>query len=284
METHGTGRSLPALLSSMLLRQISRCIPLLATAILAAACGAQVIGDPGTLPNGRHIPFPPDQQNLPESTPRPPTAPRNPAAAPAPGPAPFAPATEPSAAPVTSAPSLLDKPAQPAKITLSGGRLSVTADNSSLTDILHQLASTSGMTIDGLDKDTRVFGTYGPADPHEVLSMLLDGAGYNVLMLGDTDTGTPRQLVLTVRNNGPLTQQPQQPVNTMAEQDDDQDESMPLNNNPPAGEIQPHPPMPPTQPQNSNGTVKSPQQILQEMQQMRQQRQQQQQDQESNPQ
>jgi hypothetical protein len=242
---------------------------------MAAAGAAQVMGAPGTLPDGRRIPVPQGQQMPPETAPQQPLSPQAAAAAGSAATPPSAPATTAAA----TAPSLLDKPAQPAKVTLSSGRLSVTADNSSLTDILHQLAATSGMTIDGLDQDTRVFGTYGPGAPRDILSSLLDGAGYNVMMIGNTATGTPRQLLLSVRSNAPITPQPA--GRRAVEQDDDQDDSVPMNTYTPPGEIEPlqPPPPPPTpQQQNPNGTPKSPQQILQEM------RQQQQQQQQQNPQ
>ena len=96
-------------------------------------------------------------------------------------------------------PSLLDKPAEPPRIDLAPGRLTIHADNSSLADILHRLTSDSGMTVDGLGGDQRIFGSYGPGDPQEVLSTLLDGSGYNVVMVGRTETGTPRQISLTPR-------------------------------------------------------------------------------------
>lgn len=255
----------------MLSRHIARCILLSAAAAFAWSCAAQVLRDPGTLPNGRRIPFPYTQQNPPETTPQPLALP--PSSAKTPQQPPPSPATAPAPAAISAPPSLLDKPAQPAKVTLANGKLSVAADNSSLTDILHQLASTTGMAIDGLDQDTRIFGTYGPGNPRDILSSLLEGAGYNVMMLGATEDGTPRQLVLTVRGNAMVV--PQQ-ASGAPQQEDDQDDVTPLNTNPPAGEAPPlSRPVPPIQQQNANGTVKSPQQILQELQQMRQQNQQQ---------
>ncbi|HTV15038.1 MAG TPA: hypothetical protein VME68_09995 [Acidobacteriaceae bacterium] len=260
----------------MLVRHIARILPFLAAPLLSAACAAQVMGAPGTLPNGRRFPIVPGQQIPPATTLQPQTSPQAPVAQPGqPAAAPVAPAT------LATPPSLLDKPAQPAIIQFAGKRLTVTADNSSLTDILHQLSSSSGMTIDGLDKDSRVFGTYGPGDPREILSELLDGAGYNVMMVGGTAAGTPRQLLLSARSNAPITQGASAPP----ESDDDQEDTvMPLNNYPGAGEIQPRPPMPPQPQQNPNGGVRTPQQMLQEMMQQRQQMQQQQQQQQQNPQ
>lgn len=166
---------------------------------------------------------------------------------------------------------VLGTPAEPASVALSGGKLSVRAKNSSLSDILHQLAKQTGMSIDGLSKDQRVFGIYGPGDPREVLSELLDGAGYNVLMLGSTASGAPREVQLSIRGNAPTTTG--QPT-TVAQQpqDDNDDDTPPPVNYPPAGLETAHPPVaPPNQPPN-NG-VKTPQQLLQELQQMRQQQQ-----------
>jgi hypothetical protein len=261
----------------MLSKPTARWIPRLAVAALAASASAQVMQDPGTLPGGRQVQFPGMQQHpvhhtttshaLPD--------PGTPAATPAPAPAATpAPATAPPDAVLApSAPSLLDKPAQPAKVTLTGGMLAVNADNSSLTEILHQLATTSGMSIDGLDKDTRIFGTYGPGNPRDILSLLLDGAGYNVMMVGSTNAGAPRELILTQRSKASIVNQQA----SAAPQEEEQDEAPLPNNNPPAGEPPAQPrQVPPVQQQNQNGTIKSPSQILQEMQQMRQQQQQQQ--------
>ena len=59
----------------------------------------------------------------------------------------------------------------------------VNADNSALSGILHDISAKTGMTVDGLSRDQRIFGSYGPS-AREVLSALLDGLGYNVMMAG----------------------------------------------------------------------------------------------------
>jgi hypothetical protein len=280
----------------MRFRSISRCLPALAAAALVSPCVApitlaQVMQNPGVLPDGRQAPgawqraplnprpmpnqIPPGRVNPANPDPNTganpsspaPSTPKPSADVPAPG------VAGPSAPTALTAPSLLDKPAQPAKVALAGGQLSVDANNSSLSEILHQLATSSGMTIDGLGEDSRIFGTYGPGNPRDILSSLLDGAGYNVLMIGATDSGTPREVLLTQRTKGPLAQS--QPSN-LAQRDEDQDETMPPPPAP-AGEVPPSPPSPMT-PQNPNGTPRSPQQMLQEMR-MRAQQQQQQPDQ-----
>lgn len=99
--------------------------------------------------------------------------------------------------------SLLDKPPQPASIHLADGKLTVTADNSSLAAILDKLSKSGGMTITGLGRDQRIFGVYGPAGASDVLSDLLEGAGYNVMMVGATKSGMPRRLELSHRGSAP---------------------------------------------------------------------------------
>jgi hypothetical protein len=172
----------------------------------------------------------------------------------------------------TTAPSLLDHPAQPAKITLTAGKLTVQADNSLLADILHQVSKDSGMKIEGLDSgpaaDRRMFGTYGPGTPHDVLSNLLSDSGYNFLMLGNTSSGAPRELALTARSGGaapastPHQNNPDEPV--PAQQPDE-----PQNN-----------PQPPPGPPEIQNRVRTPQQMLQDLQRMHERRQQQEQQQE----
>jgi hypothetical protein len=199
---------------------------------------------------------------------------QQPALAPAPTPAP-APAATPApaqpqafAAPAAVPPSLLDKPPQPAKVSLAQGRLAIEADNSSLIDIMHRLTADAGMTVDGLNKDQRIFGTYGPGDPQEIISQLLDGMGYNVVMLGRTPSGTPKQITLTARVGGVPSPggMRAQPMNQDDEAEDDAPQPQPIIN--PPAEQQSNPQQP--------GGVRTPQQMLEELQRMRQQQMQQQ--------
>jgi hypothetical protein len=190
-----------------------------------------------------------------------------------PSPAHAAPAPAPPSAPAT-APSLLDHPAQPAKITLNAGKLSVQAHNSVLADILHEVSKESGMKIDGLDAgsaaDRRMFGTYGPGTPRDVLSDLLSDSGYNFLMLGNTSSGAPRQLALTARTGGPAGSAP--PPNRNTQEQTNPDEPQPVRQ---PDEPQNYPVPQPGPPENQN-RVRSPQQMLQELQRMHEQQQQQQ--------
>jgi hypothetical protein len=169
----------------------------------------------------------------------------------------------------------MDKPAQPAKITLNGGLLTVKADNSSLSEILHRLASSGGMSVDGFQQDQRVFGAYGPGNPRDVLSGMLQDAGYNFLMVGTTEQGTPKQIVLTARHGGgAVTSGPAQPETD--DQPDENDDNSDNTNAPPetqAPEQPTPPPAPGAEAPNSNGRVKTPAEIIQELQRMRQQQQ-----------
>lgn len=249
---------------------------LLCGALCAPQVRAQVMEPPGTMP-GQRLGLPPGQT-------RPVTQPGASQQAPAQM-VPQSPQAKPSPDGETphAALSPSDKPAEPAKVAFQGGNLTIQADNSALNDILQQIASTSGMTIDGLGKDYRVFGIYGPGNPRQVLSDLLTDSGYNFMMVGDTTDGAPKQLILTQQSNAA----PQVSSNSRPQPADDEDEppqpvfiQNPVDPNAPVPGA-PSYPQPQQQPQANQGGIKSPQQILQELQQLRQQQQQQQQ---SNPQ
>jgi hypothetical protein len=241
----------------------------------AAIAAAQVMQDPGVFPGSDDPSFRPHHRASPplnQATPppgssmstQPPTAQQRQnvslAASSNPAPSPELP------------PSLLDQPPQPAQVDLSAGKLTIHADNSSLTAILHQLSTSAGMTVDGLNKDQRIFGTYGPGDPREILSSLLEGTGYNVMMLGNTSDGTPSQLTLSARGAALPAGQSAAPMPNMMRQNQEDDEE-------PTTTQYDDPPAPPANPQPGapNGGIRTPQQMLQELQQMRQQQQQQQQ-------
>jgi hypothetical protein len=122
-------------------------------------------------------------------------------------PAPAIPASQAMAA--TSAPQVPpppdwpvnDKPL-PATVVWDSHGLRIDATNSSLEQILHDVSTDTGAKVEGMRSDERVFGTYGPGPANEVLSQLLNGSGYNVLMIGDQGEGTPRQIMLSARPTG----------------------------------------------------------------------------------
>jgi len=115
---------------------------------------------------------------------------------------PALPATPPTAA---SVPAAAAKTAQPvahrAVVLFSGGQLTITADNSSLNQILRDVSRQTGMKITGGVADQRVFGKVGPGAAAGILSSLLDGTGSNML-LRENAAHTPVELVLTPRGGG----------------------------------------------------------------------------------
>jgi hypothetical protein len=94
-----------------------------------------------------------------------------------------------------------EKPA-PATVTWDSQGLRIDATNSSLVQILAEVSTATGATVEGFDSDQRVFGVYGPGPARDVLSQLLQGSGYNVVLIGDQGQGTPRAILLSLRNAG----------------------------------------------------------------------------------
>jgi hypothetical protein len=174
--------------------------------------------------------------------------------------------------------------AKPASVAWNGRDLSITATNSSLGQILHDVSTATGLKVEGLSgsqsgqgeqHDQRIYGSYGPASERDVLSQLLEGSGYNVIMVGDQGEGAPRELVLTAQAAGGKGVAPHAAQTNQASEEDTPEEPEP----PPDPQLeQPHRPLngQPGQPPQGGRT---PQQMLQEIQQRQQQMQQQQQQQ-----
>jgi hypothetical protein len=122
-------------------------------------------------------------------------------------------ATAPVAAPVAAPPPPPLPPAQqaptPAKVAFNRGTLSIDAQNSSLMQILDQVAHQTGIQIQGLDHDERVYGRYGPDTVANTLTDLLEGSGYNYVLIGGGDGSPPTKLVLTSSKGGPAAASPQ---------------------------------------------------------------------------
>lgn len=97
-----------------------------------------------------------------------------------------------------------------ARVTYADGVLEVRADNSSLNQILREIARQTGMTIVGGVADQRVFGSYGPGPAATVLKTLLYGTGTNML-LQETATRAPKQLTLTPQTGAAIYPGPASP-------------------------------------------------------------------------
>jgi hypothetical protein len=91
--------------------------------------------------------------------------------------------------------------AKQASVTWDSHGLRIEAANSSLQQILKDVSTATGAKVEGLGADERVFGAYGPGQVRDVLSKLLQGSAYNVIMIGDQGQGAPRQIVLSSRNS-----------------------------------------------------------------------------------
>jgi len=179
-------------------------------------------------------------------------------------------AQKPVQAPVAQAPVTPPPPDWPANnkpakaiVVWNSAGLRIEAANASLQQILKDVATATGAKVEGIGKDERVYGSFGPGTARDVVSQLLDGSGYNVLMIGDQGQGTPRQIVLTLRH---ALDTPAGAANaTTATNDEDADPD--------------DPPTAPPPPAIRNGFApggppRTPQQIMQEMQQRQQQMQQ----------
>jgi hypothetical protein len=162
--------------------------------------------------------------------------------------------------------------AQEASVDWNGRNLHIAATNSSLQQILRDVSTATGVKVEGEAADERIYGSYGPASAREVLAKLLDGTGYNVLMVGDKGEGTPRELVLTVKTNAaPKTSAAENPARQNADDEAQEDPEPPEQTNP-----VPHRPFG-VSPASQPGQGRSPEQIMNEIQQRQQQIQQQQQ-------
>ena len=169
-----------------------------------------------------------------------------------------------------------------AQVTVANGIVSVSADNSSLNQILRQISHETGIKITGGVMDERVFGRYGPAAPDQILAELLDGTGSNMLLVNH-DGGAPKELILTPRQGGPTPPNPNaansddradsQDSQSAAEPTQPVAEGVPDRNRtvPPIAPATPGAPTPgdSSQPDSPNG-VKTPQQIYEQLQRLRQ--------------
>jgi hypothetical protein len=186
-------------------------------------------------------------------------------ASPPPRPAPEAIVAPPPAPPAPIWPA--DQPPNPAKVSWDSRGLEIEASNSSLDQILHQVAADTGVKLEGLTQDQRIqdrlildqriFGTYGPGPARDVLAKLLDGSGCNVLMIGGRDADAPLEVVLTVSSPAG----PQSAANNQGRSNPEEDDAA----EPPEPEPPPPPPMITPFGNGDSGSPETPQQIMQDI-------------------
>jgi hypothetical protein len=144
-----------------------------------------------------------------------------------------APAAQATPAPVTPPAPVLphwpvnDKPV-PATVTWDSRGLRIVAANSSLQQILSDVATVIGAKVQGLGADERIYGSYGPGRARDVLSQLLHGSGYNVVLAGDQGEGTPRQIVLSARRAGIASSTANNSSQARDDDDDDDTDEKPI--------------------------------------------------------
>ena len=147
-------------------------------------------------------------------------------------------------APVAPPPPLrpAEQPPNPATIEFNNGLLTVRAQNSSLVSILTRIQHETGLVIDGLNRDQRIYGQYGPGNISTTLTALLDGSGYDFVIVGGGSDHAAARLILSTPGT-PATTTPAVANNQQAA---------------PTDQAEPADPTAPPQP-------KSPQEIFNEM-------------------
>ncbi len=183
-------------------------------------------------------------------------------------------------------------PASPPDVTFRNGQLTIVARNSTLSDVLNQVRSKTGASIDmPAPSNDRVVGQFGPGAPRDVMAQLLNGSHFDYVMVGSpSDPSGLKKVVLTAKMSGPVPT-PQQPNNPPAQaynggmqaapqmDPDQQDQPPPDEANtdvqpdvsPQAEQEEPQGEQPPQPNPNGGPVVKTPEQLLRELQQQQQQ-------------
>jgi hypothetical protein len=191
------------------------------------------------------------------------------------------PAPPPLPAPPPPPPTLEQLPAVPPKVSFRNGMLTIVAENSTLSDILHAVRAQTGAAVEVPSNATeRVVTHLGPGVPRDILAALLNGSHFNYVMLGSpTDANKVDRVILTSKAGGPSdagsVPSPQRgappPVPEESEAVPDTPEQQPADD---AAENSANDEQPQTPP-NGQPQVKTPEQLLRELQQQQQQQQQQ---------
>jgi hypothetical protein len=194
-------------------------------------------------------------------------------------------------APQAPPPTPEQGPSSPPEVSFQNGQLTITARNSTMSDVLNAVKQKTGAAVEmPMVSSERVVGRFGPGAPRDVMAQLLNGSHYDFVLLGSpADPGALQKVVLMARVSGPEPTAPQpganpapalsQPLPAVPEvdteiqgQDQGQDDT--------GAET---PVMPPDmqqgqedqsqQPERGMPMVKTPEQLLRELQQQQQQQQ-----------
>jgi len=98
-------------------------------------------------------------------------------------------------------------PATPAKVSYQGGLLTISAQNSTLGEILRDVRKLTGASIEippGASTNERVVTHLGPGAPRDVMAVLLNGSSFNYVMLGsNSDPAAISSVVLMAKPSSP---------------------------------------------------------------------------------
>lgn len=96
-------------------------------------------------------------------------------------------------------------PAAPAKVSFQGGLLTISAENSTLGEILRDVRQLTGAAIEipqGAAANERVVTSLGPGAPRDVLVGLLNGSSFDYVMLGSSsDPRAVSSIILTPKSS-----------------------------------------------------------------------------------
>jgi hypothetical protein len=98
-------------------------------------------------------------------------------------------------------------PPTPAKVNFQGGLLTISAQNSTLGEILRDVRKLTGAAIDippGSGANERVIVSLGPGAPRDVLARLLNGSSFDYVMVGsNSDPGAVSSVMLMAKPSAP---------------------------------------------------------------------------------
>ena len=162
----------------------------------------------------------------------------------------------PASAPPAATPAQI--PPVPPQVKYQNGLLTITASNSTLSDVLQAVAAHTKATLDASPALTeqRVAVALGPAPPREVLANLLQGMDY-VLVGSSNDPEVVREIILRPSSPAPVNSPPMAVAVAPAEAGTTPGEAA-GSSNPPTN---PSPPPPAT----GQAPAKTPEQLLEEL-------------------
>lgn len=190
--------------------------------------------------------------------------------------------------PVQEAPAIPQAPPTPEQmpavapqVSMNNGMLTITAENSTMGDILSAVRKQTGAVLEVPPtlSSERVAAQLGPGTPQSVMQQLFTGSKFDYIIVGSPQNPSALQkIIVTARAGGGASMASSQPPPQNTYQPPPQPEQSMDEEPQPEPEPEPAPPeppqvTPPTQAQPYSNQPKTPEQLLQELQQMQQQQQ-----------